>query len=417
MLSKITVNGFKSLENFTLSFGHGLNVLIGPNGAGKSNICQSLALLGAAADNKLIEYVLSLGGARNIFKAGVESPSATDYRAFDISCIGYVSTGEKKSNDSNLLYEYGLKVSIGEELRINTEELKITRIIDNKSKKVVFNIKKNEKGMLSVRSFNDEFSGPKNHIIDEPDSKNSQKRKPFKLDMADDPTESFLDILSQLYFFVHVVGDDLKRLKVLNVDPHIAKNSSDILEPLTMLSDGRRLANAIYELDKRNDPGLLALNSFMANIMPRYKEINSELSSDGLTRSFSITDTDGNKFPAQSLSDGTVKTIAFMVGMLECDKGSIIIEEPENYLHPWACNSLVEYIRKTFAGRSCIITTHSETMLNAIKPSEIIVCTNLEGYTNAQHLRHSKALEKAIKQSGFGCGYHYISGSLGGVPI
>lgn len=413
MLSKINIDGFKSLSNFSLQFNRGLNVFIGPNGAGKSNICQSLALLGAVANNELVEYILALGGAKNIFKIDEDSINNKSSRVFSVNCNGTFVDGFKKKNDTTLFYEYSLMVSIGESLKITQEHLKISRLIEKK-RKVIFTIKRREDGIATARIFNEEIAGPINSFID---TEKKGKRKPFKLDMKDNPTDSFLDIFSTFYYFTHLVSNDLKSLKVFNIDPHVAKKPSDILEPLNMLSDGKRLSNAIYELNKKNDPSLKKLNAFMANIMPRYKEIHSDVSSDGLTRSFSISDEDGNKFPAQSLSDGTVKTIAFMVGMLECDNGSIIIEEPENYLHPWACHSLVQYIRDSFTGRSCILTTHSETMLNSIRPSEIIVCTNPDGYTAAKRLPNIKQLEKAIEQSGFGCGYHYISGSLGGVPL
>ncbi len=360
MLTKIYVDGFKSLSKFKLLINRGLNVLIGPNGAGKSNICQSLALLGAAANNEIIEYILSLGGAKNIFKIGENTEFNDVSRSFNISCMGSLVDTLKKKGDLNLYYEYALQVSVGEKLRITTESLRISRAIDSK-RKVVINIRRNKAGIAAVKILNRDIAGPINSLIEDPES---DWKRIFKIEMGQNPAESFLDIFSSFYFLVHLVAEDLKKLKVFNIDPHVAKKPSDILEPLQMLSDGKRLSNAIYELNKRNDPSLKELNSFMQNIMPRYREIHPEVSSDGLTRSFSITDIDGNRFPAQSLSDGTVKTIAFMVGMLECDTGSIVIEEPENYLHPWACQSLVQYIRDSFTGRSCILTTHSETMLN-----------------------------------------------------
>ncbi|NOR69223.1 MAG: AAA family ATPase [Methylomarinum sp.] len=413
MITKINVDGFKSLSDFNLKFNRGLNVLIGPNGVGKSNICQSLALIGAAANNELTEYILSLGGVKNIFKIQKNGSNELS-RSFSINCNGLLVDTLKKENDINLVYEYGLTVSVGEKLCITKEHLKITRLLEKRKRKVIINIKRNLEGIATANILNDEFAGPINSFYE--DDKEG-KKKPFKLDMKQNPADSFLEIFNSFYFFVHIVAEDLKKLKVLNIEPHIAKKPSDILEPLKMLSDGKRLSNAIYNLCKRNDPSLKELNTFMENIMPRYKEIHSDISSDGLTRSFSISDIDGNQFPAQSLSDGTVKTIAFMVGMLECNIGSVVIEEPENYLHPWACHSLVQYIRDSFTERSCILTTHSETMLNSINPSEIIVCTNADGTTKAERLSNVKELEKAIEQSGFGSGYHYISGSLGGVPL
>ena len=38
MITKLHIDGFKSLVNFNVSFTKGINGLIGPNGVGKTNI-------------------------------------------------------------------------------------------------------------------------------------------------------------------------------------------------------------------------------------------------------------------------------------------------------------------------------------------------------------------------------------------
>ena len=44
MITKIRVNGFKSLEDFEVSLHPGLNILVGPNGRGKDEYCPVLRL-------------------------------------------------------------------------------------------------------------------------------------------------------------------------------------------------------------------------------------------------------------------------------------------------------------------------------------------------------------------------------------
>ena len=43
MITRIEVNGFKSLAKFSLNLQAGLNVLVGPNGGGKTNIVLFLS--------------------------------------------------------------------------------------------------------------------------------------------------------------------------------------------------------------------------------------------------------------------------------------------------------------------------------------------------------------------------------------
>jgi predicted ATPase len=63
MIRRFTVEGFKSLEKLELGLGR-VNVLIGENGSGKSNILEAIALLGAAAADKLDNEFLVNRGIR-----------------------------------------------------------------------------------------------------------------------------------------------------------------------------------------------------------------------------------------------------------------------------------------------------------------------------------------------------------------
>ncbi len=48
IITKVSVQGFKSIESVELDLGH-VNVFIGANGSGKSNLLESLGVLAAAA--------------------------------------------------------------------------------------------------------------------------------------------------------------------------------------------------------------------------------------------------------------------------------------------------------------------------------------------------------------------------------
>lgn len=63
MISEISIQNFKSVEKLTLPLGR-VNVLIGENGAGKSNILEAIALMSAAASEKLDAEFLFTRGVR-----------------------------------------------------------------------------------------------------------------------------------------------------------------------------------------------------------------------------------------------------------------------------------------------------------------------------------------------------------------
>ena len=161
---------------------------------------------------------------------------------------------------------------------------------------------------------------------------------------------------------------------------------------------------------------LSEINALLEQLIPNFKELIPRISEISLKRYFTIDDADGNSFPSNSLSDGTIKLLALLVGIISQNERTTIIEEPENYLHPYANKLLISYLRETYDDGICILTSHSETILNLIKPDELIIC-ELEGsFTKSNRIKNVKEVTKIIENSGFGCGYHYLAGNLGGVP-
>ena len=63
MITKITIESFKSLENVEIELGN-LNVFVGANGSGKSNLLEAIGVLSAAADGKVTDQTLLQRGVR-----------------------------------------------------------------------------------------------------------------------------------------------------------------------------------------------------------------------------------------------------------------------------------------------------------------------------------------------------------------
>jgi predicted ATPase len=403
LISDLHVDGFKSLSDFGLHFKKGLNVLIGSNGAGKTNICQALGLFAAAADGHISVYLLSLGGSSSIFTTDCECDIALQpKKAIKAGCVG-----EFTEDDATLKYKYSISVEYTDEIRISEERFQLFKktpkrphyriILDAKrssDSKVNINIRDlNEIGLIERKAFGD------------------KKRISIKIRSN---LETICPFLSYFSFYCYMTFDDMKFSTAWNIDPHLAKIPSDILEPSRMLPDGRRLSNAIHELSVANDERMSEIDTMLSRILPGYSHVEATTSCG--QRTFRIQDTRGLKCPSFGLSDGTIKILAVLVGVLSKEHTTSIIEEPENYLHPWASQLLMEFFRDKFAGRVCILTTHSETILNVIKPNEIIIVENIIGCTNARRVDNERQLVEAIRSSGFGCGYHYLAGSLGGTP-
>ena len=116
-------------------------------------------------------------------------------------------------------------------------------------------------------------------------------------------------------------------------------------------------------------------------------------------------------------SDGSLRALAILLAVETASPGdTIIIEEPEQNLHPWAIRTLLEHIRDVVEQRSVqiIITTHSEHVLDKVDPSEVRVASRTlsEG---SKFLRLEQILPESNIEMG-DVGRLWVKGLLGGVP-
>lgn len=404
MIEKLNVDGFKSLRNFEIEFQKGINVIVGPNGVGKTNICQALTILSSLTNNSLNEAFTQYGGVRSTFNI-VDCDQQT--KIITIGAFGH-TIGKYKDQNYDLEYTYKIELCLTEELSIQNELLDIKRKTIKGAYKKILTVKQDSK-YLVARILDNTLIGDFSVI------KKGQKQ--FKIDVSESDNDrgSFLLLMSRLFFVCHLVTGEFYKIKSLNIDPHVARQACDITEPKEMLGNGKYLANTLNLLTKKVDD-LLEINAILEQLLPNFKEIKPQISDVSLKRIFSLYDKKGHSFSSHSLSDGTIKLLALLVGIVRQKEKTTIIEEPENYLHPYANKLLVNYLRDTYENGVCILTSHSETVLNLIHPEELIIC-ELEGsFTTCKRLKNIEKVKEVIASSGFGCGYHYIAGNLGGVP-
>jgi predicted ATPase len=59
-----------------------------------------------------------------------------------------------------------------------------------------------------------------------------------------------------------------------------------------------------------------------------------------------------------------------------------------------------------------LLTTHSETVLNAVTPHEVIVVNYENGRTVASRPSNAELIEKQINETGFGLGFYYLANAI-----
>lgn len=79
-LDRLSIRGFKSIQNLDNFELRGLNIVVGTNGAGKSNLVSFFKMLRAFMENRLNQYIVSHGGADDFLYNG---PKETQRMSFE----------------------------------------------------------------------------------------------------------------------------------------------------------------------------------------------------------------------------------------------------------------------------------------------------------------------------------------------
>ena len=116
-------------------------------------------------------------------------------------------------------------------------------------------------------------------------------------------------------------------------------------------------------------------------------------------------------------SDGSLRALAILLALeTHLPNSTILIEEPEQNLHPWAIRSIMEHIREIIKERNLqvIISTHSQQVLECVNPDEVLVVTrSLKQGTKFKPLEDLVPSKKLVMGE---IGDMWVKGLLGGVP-
>ena len=177
----------------------------------------------------------------------------------------------------------------------------------------------------------------------------------------------------------------LKNLNVYRIEPTGAKEPeiSDFYS-MRLEHTGQNLASVLQYLE--TDPKVREnILDWMEMIVPGIENIQTEQRrlDDRITLMFKEEGTE-KQFPAHLVSDGTMYALCLLVAVIGAPSqgGMTLIEEPERGLHAKAIRELVDMMRQQASPENPIwLTTHSASVVRALKLSELILVDKVDGYT------------------------------------
>ena len=178
---------------------------------------------------------------------------------------------------------------------------------------------------------------------------------------------------------------------------------------------GRNLAETLHGLRHSDQETFERIVHATRDVLGLPTEIEPRESDD---RFYFVQREPGLQFPVHQMgvSSGTLRMLALMTALFSEPKANLIgIEEPENYVHPSAIASFVEYVRTTQDRIQYIVTTHSPLLLDYLDdPSSVrVVKRHPDGATEIADQADSEGIREALQESGFGLGAFYETQGFG----
>jgi predicted ATPase len=89
---------------------------------------------------------------------------------------------------------------------------------------------------------------------------------------------------------------------------------------------------------------------------------------------------------AQEVSDGTLRALGLFTALFDPSVKVVVIDEPENSLHPWAVWHLIDVCRELADEKQVILTTQSLDLMDHFRPEQIWVVSKRDGASQVEPL-------------------------------
>ena len=423
MIEEIHIKNFKSIIDDTIKL-KGLTVVIGPNGSGKSNLIKALDFLAAIPKNGIVAAVNKYGGFSGIVPKAIK---IKDFRKTQIE-FEYTSLLPSPDHYSENLppvtvrHMFKLGYSTKEIVRLISERIDFHQVfavaaalsenrdsdemqkykMDTSSR---FTLKRGTKGGVNFES--DPPMSAANlsiyldwlgfdfakHFVKSPSSfrqillprirtkkeegiKVPQRQRRLRRSFLDPQEATIVDLAKQAEIFRSILSNS-KRYDLLLGE---LRREQEISGSITLLPDGRNMPSSLGYLT--SDPDLSArwnrILSTLGAIAPHVDTMSPAPLRTGKQFVEFIEDFTNRGVESWESSDGTLRALAILLA-LESNQEytTLLLEEPEQNLHPWAIRSMIEHVRQSVAENhlQVVITTHSKQVLNTSSPDEVLVAT------------------------------------------
>lgn len=322
-LTRVRIRNYRSIAACDVKLGS-LAFLVGPNGSGKSNFLDAIRFVADALDTKLDHALRARGGI-----------------------------GEVRRRSRGRPNNFAIRLDF--------------RIPDGRKGHYAFQVVARDQGGFSVRAEQCAVTNPNTGENDW--FKNSDKTNAARssLKVAVPPVAHdrlYLVAISAIEPF-RTVYDALVRMRFYNLNPGIIREPQEPDPGDFLKHDGGNLASVLADLRTVHPDTMKRIEQYLRFVVPGTRSVERIPYGTRETIEFS----QGSwRFPAASMSDGTLRALGILTALLQDSDGPptlIAMEEPEIALHPAALAALIDAFQDAREQTQVLITTHSTDLLHS----------------------------------------------------
>lgn len=343
-LKHITLEGYKSIKSLDIELNQ-LNVLIGANGSGKTNFISFFKFLNQVIEGNLNFYVRKSGDADSFLYYGQKNTTRISIK------LDFKSDMPHLSN----IYECKLVPTLGNSLIFEEE-------------KTFFHDRIN----YDIPYISNSFSGHQETflIAAAQEEKNRIERHVLE------------HLKSWCVYHFHDTSDTAPM-----------KRQGDLNDNFYLRPDAGNLAAYLYWLKKKHPHHYQKIRDTIQLVAPFFDDFILRPMLENENKIQLEWREKGSDYPflAYHLSDGTLRFICLTTLLLQPDlPKTILIDEPELGLHPFAINTLASLIKSAATRTQIIISTQSVPLVNLFNLEDLLIVNRKNQATVIERLQSAE---------------------------
>lgn len=406
MITRIDATNYRCFERLGINFG-AFAVIAGANGSGKTTLLDIPILLGDLLRSRnvaqaFVGRLLGRGARatsltevpfrseRESFTLGIEVKLPEHIARALVDAAPAAVRDAPDKHPTHIRYELRLKVESGHELRVRNEYLfAFPMSEDYELKRLPMQGESADRGgWLFLLERDDETEDARFSAVTRYDPKLDRERRPTRRTAPDYVfTIRSADVDRDKTALARLLYESKDEFPAARWLTELLQRGALFFDPKwpelrvaappgldrTLMASGENLPWLALALHRADPERFTMWVGHVQTALPQISEISVREREEDHHAYFRVTYEGGFSVTSSGLSEGTLRIMAFtLVAYLPNPPSLLVVEEPENSIHPQAIEAIMQSLRSLYDGQVWV-STHSPVVLADGKLSELVI--------------------------------------------